>query len=234
MIPMMVDVLCDMDTGRTEGQVREIVTEFVDRLTGKQTIYQMIRLTEIVEEWGGGKRDPKEYKRHYNDLLHEHIRERRDALRSGAAAPREMLVPGAVDLLENLRRRGIELYLASGTDLPDVREEARLLKVERYFGGRIYGALDDYESFSKAMIVQQIIEERKAGPGELIGFGDGYVEIEVVKAGGGVAVGVATDEAACLEVDAWKRDRLVSAGADIIIPNFLNQERLVSWLLEEA
>jgi len=36
-------------------------------------------------------------------------------------------VPGSHALLEQLRRRGLTLYLASGTDLKFVRHEAELL-----------------------------------------------------------------------------------------------------------
>jgi len=45
-------------------------------------------------------------------------------------------------------------------------------------------------------------------------------EIEDVKFVGGIAVGVATDEAERQGVDEWKRSRLISAGADVIIPDF--------------
>jgi phosphoglycolate phosphatase len=38
---------------------------------------------------------------------------------------------------------------------------------------------------------------------------------------GGTAVGVATDEPECLAVDVKKRAWLAAAGADYIIPNYL-------------
>ena len=44
MIPMMVEVLSELNTGETEAEHRALVTEFIDRLTGRQTIYQMIQL----------------------------------------------------------------------------------------------------------------------------------------------------------------------------------------------
>jgi phosphoglycolate phosphatase len=65
---------------------------------------------------------------------------------------------------------------------------------------------------------------------EIVGFGDGYVEIEEVKLAGGVTVGVATKEPACAEVDDWKRQRLIGAGADFIVPNYLAHERLLDTL----
>ncbi len=63
-------------------------------------------------------------------------------------------------------------------------------------------------------------------------FGDGYVEIENVKEVGGTAVGVATAEPECDRVDEWKRQRLVGAGADFIIPNFLCHDWLMAALFD--
>jgi len=41
MVPMMVEILMELKTGETEEELTAVVREFVDRLTGKQTIYQM-------------------------------------------------------------------------------------------------------------------------------------------------------------------------------------------------
>ncbi len=49
------------------------------------------------------------------------------------------------------------MYLASGTDEIYMKEEARLLDVARYFDGGVYGALDDYKSFSKKILIQRIL-----------------------------------------------------------------------------
>ena len=123
-------------------------------------------------------------------------------------------MPGSHALLEDLRRRGLTLYLASGTDLKYVRHEAALLGVAEYFGEHIYGALDDYQNFSKQMIIERILRENDLHGEQLLGFGDGFVEIEEIKRVGGVAVAVASDEVNRRGVHAWKRDRLVRAGAD--------------------
>ena len=133
-------------------------------------------------------------------------------------------MPGAASILDYLSSRGLTLYLASGTDDANVKEEAALLGLSRFFGDRIYGAQEDLTSFSKALLVNRILTEAKYTGDDLVVFGDGYVEIEEVKKVGGTAIGVATAEPECLEIDAWKRDRLVSAGADFIVPNFVNIE----------
>jgi phosphoglycolate phosphatase len=123
------------------------------------------------------------------------------------------------------------LYLASGTDLKYVRHEAALLGVADYFGEHIYGALDDYHHFSKRMIIERILKENDLHGHELLGFGDGFVEIEEIKRAGGVAVAVASDEARRCGIHAWKRDRLVRAGADIVIPEYRRCERLLDYLM---
>ena len=65
---------------------------------------------------------------------------------------------------------------------------------------------------------------------ELLTFGDGYVEIENTAAVGGLAVGVASNEAERQGIDAWKRQRLIEAGAAIIIPDFREYEVLLDYL----
>jgi len=232
MVPMMVDVLEDTGTDESREQLTALVRDFVDRLTGKQTIYQMIELARQVRERGGEAREPLEYKRRYLDLLWERIEHRVAGLKSGEIDPETMRVPGALGILQNLRERGVRCYLASGTDQPYVLDEAEALGVTGYFDG-IHGALDDYENFSKAMVIEMIIEEHDLHGPELVGFGDGYVEIQNVADVGGIAIGVATDEERREGVDAWKRNRLIVAGADAIIPEFREHERLLRWLCAE-
>jgi phosphoglycolate phosphatase len=234
MVPMMVEILADLKTGESDEQLTEIVREFVGRLTGKQTIYQMIELADHVERRGGQALEPVAYKRMYLDRLWQKIEYRVEELRSGQVAPEKYLVPGSRELLERLKDRGIRLYLASGTDHDYMAEEARLLDVTRYFDGGVYGALDDYKSFSKGILIARIISNAEAKGDELLGFGDGYVEIEEVKKVGGVAVGVATDEPECRRIDDWKRQRLIGVGADVIIPNYLHTAELFSTLFAAA
>jgi phosphoglycolate phosphatase-like HAD superfamily hydrolase len=234
MIPMMVGVLRETGTRESDAELTAAVEEFVMRLNGRQTIYQMIQLAEEVEKRGGRPLGPLAYKHRYHDLLMQRIEGRLEALRGGRAAPQEWTVPGSHALLEALRRRGLTLYLASGTDLKYVRDEAGLLGVAGYFGEHIYGALDDYKNFSKQMIIEQILRDNGLRGEELLGFGDGFVEIEEVKRVGGVAVAVASDEERRRGVNAWKRQRLVRAGADIVIPEYRRWERLLEYLFPEG
>jgi phosphoglycolate phosphatase-like HAD superfamily hydrolase len=231
MVPMMVEVLQGTGTRESAESLSRLAREFVMQLNGKQTIYQMIRLAEEVRLRGGEPVEPVVYKRRYHDRLMERIAERRERLRSGQQPPELMLVPYSFELLGELRRRGATLYLASGTDESYVLEEARLLRLEEYFGPRIYGAPDDYESYSKAKVIERILATNRVDGSTLLGFGDGYVEIQNIKAAGGVAVAVASDEAERSgRPDLWKRDRLIGVGADLVIPDYRDFRPLVAYL----
>jgi len=235
MVPMMVEVLQETGTGESADALTQMVFEFVMQLNGKQTIYQMMRLAEEVRARGGTPQDPAVYKQMYHDRLMQRIAGRREALRCGKVPPREMLVPYSLEILEELRRRDVALYIASGTDERYVLEEARLLGLDKYFGPHIYGALEDYRTFSKALVIERILRENQVEGELLLGFGDGYVEIQNIKAAGGTAVAVASDEAGRSgKPDAWKRDRLIGVGADLVIADYRDWRDLVAYLWKET
>lgn len=219
MIPMMVEILQSTGTDESRDALTELVRLFVTDLTGKQTIYQMIRLAEEVEQRGGQAEDPLVYKNMYHDRLMQQIIHRLDGLRRGKISPVEYVVPGSFEVLKLMQKHNVRCYLASGTDEKYVLDEASLLGMDGYFE-KLYGAQDDYKNFSKRKVIQQIIAENNLHGDEVVAFGDGYVEIEEMKAVGGLAVGLATNEATRSGIDEWKRSRLVAAGADVILPDF--------------
>jgi len=233
MIPMMVEILLQTPHHQSEEELYAVVTDYVDRLTGKQTIYQMIQLCQEVRQRGGEPLDPLEYKWMYLDRLWKHIEGRVAGLKNGEIEPQEMMVPGAPAMITAMRARDVTCYLASGTDEPYVLDEAAALGLTPYFAG-IYGALDDYKRYSKRMVIEGILNENHLSGPELVTFGDGYVEIEDTKAAGGIAVGVASDEATRCGINEWKRRRLIQAGADIIVPDFREHEQLVAYLFDEG
>lgn len=231
MVPMMVEFLQATGTDQSPDDLRMICSQFVMELTGKQTIYQMIRLAEEITQRGGTPLDPIEYKNEYHDRLMRRIESRRERLRNETASPSEMLVPGSIELLEMLQQHGTRLYLASGTDEQYVREEVELLQLDKYFGEHIYGAQDDFRSFSKAQVIERILETNDVDGASLLGFGDGYVEIQNVRDAGGTAIAVATDEARRDgQPDPWKRNRLIGAGAHAVVPDYAEASRLIDWL----
>lgn len=232
MIPMMVDILLETPDHESREEIQNIVRAFVAKTTGKQTIYQMIQLAKEIEKRGGIPEDPLVYKDQYHNLLMDRIIHRLSGLRDGKIQPEELAVPGALGALQQITQAGVVCFLASGTDEKYVLEEASLLGISSYFQG-IYGAQDDYQSFSKRMVIQKIIKDHQLSGPEVVAFGDGYVEIEDAKAAGGVAIGLATDEASRSGVDAWKRDRLIASGADVIMPDFFPFPQLWDYLMPE-
>ena len=234
MVPMMVEILMNTDTNESKEEIEKLVVDFVDYLTGKQTIYQMIRLAEEVKKRGGNPRDPIEYKNLYYDRLNPIVRERIARLESGELSGEHLTVNGSVDFLKDLYNRGVRLYLASGTDIEYVVHEAEVLGVASYFKqGGIFGALKDYKNFSKEMVIQQILKDYHLSGSELMIVGDGVVEIKNAKDVNAIALGVASIEHNDYNMNAHKRQRLIDAGADLMITDFSEHEKLTAYLFEE-
>ena len=235
MVPMMVDVLLkETQTDETPEELERVVVEFVDNLTGKQTIYQMMQLCEEIEKRGGVPKQPLEYKDLYNSLLLPTVDERIAKLERGEIDAADLRVPMSLEFLQSLQKRGIKRYLASGTDVEFVRHEAELLGAASYFDGGIFGALREYQNFSKEMVIQQILDDFNLTGSQLLVVGDGSVEIENAKAVGAIAVGVTSVENNRYQMNSDKRGRLLHAGADILIPDFQDGDRLLTYLFDES
>jgi phosphoglycolate phosphatase-like HAD superfamily hydrolase len=227
MIPMMVEELRRTGTAESDADLTTLVGDYVARLNGRQTIFQMIQLADEVRQRGGVPREPGHYKDRFLDLLMQRVEVRLKEVRSGKA---DWTMPGARGLLDDLKRRGLGLYLASGTELAHVRREAEALGLTPYFGEHIYGPRDDADDFSKKKVIDAILRDNQLEGPELLAFGDGVVEMQEVKRVGGVAVAVASDEERRCGVDAWKREQLLRAGADIVIPEYRCRAQLLDYL----
>ena len=232
MVPMFVEAL-PPQAGDTEAALRQLVTDDIMRLNGKQTIYQMMQLADRIRERGGEPREPLWYKHEYLRRLDAHVGSRAIGLRTGAIDPESLLVHAARPFLEHLRSLGLTLYLASGTDEPAVKREAELLGLTEFFGPNIFGAQDDFQNFSKKLVIDRILRDHAIPGRGLLAFGDGYVEIQDTKRVGGLAIALATDEAnnGSGLVDQWKRTRLLGVGADAVLPDFRDAISLVNYLL---
>ena len=233
MVPMMVEILAETQTTETKKELQDVVIEFVDRLTGKQTIYQMIQLCEEVEKRGGAPLEPLEYKQMYNERLLPIVNDRIAKLEKGEVDKSEFLLRDSLDFLRKLCDRGVKLYMASGTDVEFVKHEADVLGITPYFTGGVFGAVKEYKTYSKAMVIQKILADYNLRGGQLFIVGDGFVEIENAKAVSAMAVGVASAENNIFGMNADKRVRLINAGADIIIPDYRDQDKLLEYLFQE-
>ncbi|MBM4041570.1 MAG: HAD family hydrolase [Planctomycetes bacterium] len=231
MVPLMVEMIAG-SVGDPDGAIRHEVERYVDESTGIQTVLQMDWLVKAV----AGHRGPdhaltaEEYKAIYNERLMRHIAERLARLESGQTPRDEMMLAGAEAFLQALAARGITLYVASGTDVEDVRREAAALGVARYFRGGIFGAVGASRQCSKAAVIRDILDTHRLEGPELLVVGDGPVEIREGKARGALTVGVASDEVRRRGLNPRKRERLLAAGADIIVPDFTAGEALLALL----
>jgi phosphoglycolate phosphatase len=209
------------------------VEGFVMALNGHPTIKQMERFAEEVTARGGTPDDPAAYLQQYLAALMAVVRGRWEALETGRARPEEWVVPNAHGILGEFQRREVPLFVASGTDFAHVAREVELLRLAPHVSGRVFAPKDNDATFRKRDVIERAVREVGVRGAELIGFGDGVVETQEVKRAGGVAVGVASVEAGARGVNAAKRDKLVAAGADLIVPDYEHAPELLAWLWGE-
>ena len=225
---LMIEAITGGDPGRTGqsllAKIRGRVKDYIEKSTGVQTILQMEALVEMVGEFNlvpvPERKDKAGYKKIYNQKLLDHIKNRLSQVRENLFARDDYIIGGVVDFLNELVKKDVILYLASGTDIGYVREEADVLGYAGLFKGGIYGAVDDVSKYSKKMVIENILKENHVDGNSLVVFGDGPVEIRECRKQGGLAVGVATDESKMSGTNYRKRSRLIKAGAQIVIPDF--------------
>ena len=216
-------------------RVVETVRKFIDDSTGIQTLVQMQGLKEMVREFGCVPEpqilDEFGYKAIYNEALMRMVRDRAAKLRRGELSVEDFVIKNAVAVLERLSQAGVRMYLASGTDREDVLDEAAALGYAHLFEGGIYGSVGDVKQEAKRIVLDRILGD--IGPDmvhRLVTFGDGPVEIRETHKRGGFTIGVAGDEIRRYGLDSSKRERLIRAGADMIIPDFSQMDRLLRLL----
>jgi rfaE bifunctional protein kinase chain/domain len=211
------------------------VRDFIDKTTGIQTITQMAGLVDLVKEFGLVPEpdilDAAGYKRIYNDALMSLVRERVRRLQKGELDISDFTLKNASELLRRLHKAGIKLYLASGTDEQDVKDEAKVMGYADLFEGRIYGATGNTGTDVKRVVVGRILNDVGAKNVHcLVTFGDGPVEIRETRKREGLTVGLASDEIRRFGLNASKRSRLIRAGAHLIVPDYSQMERLLATL----
>jgi rfaE bifunctional protein kinase chain/domain len=239
MAPMMIKaILGDKYHDADESLLRKVearVEEFIDKTTGIQTLVQMKGLVDLVTEFGFV---PKEnilneagYKKIYNEELLILVREREGKFKRGELSLDDLTIKNAIPFLKKLYDEGIKLYLASGTDVEDVKSEANVLGYDHFFEGRIYGAVGDITKEAKKIVLDRILDTiGESSFGNVATFGDGPVEIRETNKRGGISVGVASNELRRYGLNDKKRSRLIKAGADIIIPDFSQYPGLLGIL----
>jgi phosphoglycolate phosphatase-like HAD superfamily hydrolase len=178
---------------------------------------------EMLDEFG--------YKKIYNDELLKMVREREKKFQNGELSLEDLTLKNAIPFLQKLYDSGIKLYLASGTDVADVENEARGLGYDHLFDGRIFGAVGDINKEAKKIVLDRILDTiGVSAAGKVATFGDGPVEIRETNKRGGITIGVASNELRRYGLNESKRTRLIKAGADIVIPDFSQATHLLDLL----
>jgi rfaE bifunctional protein kinase chain/domain len=200
------------------------VREFIERTTGIQTIAQMHGLVQLIREFGlvpeDQIRSAAEYKEIFNRELIDVVDLRIAKLDCGELSISDFTMKGAVPFLRALRQAGVLLYLASGTDVEDVRKEAERLGYADVFEGRIYGSIGEVDKDAKRIVIEGVLNQINGAAEQIITFGDGPVEIRESVRRDGLAIGVASDELRRFGLNPEKRTRLIRAGANAVIPDF--------------
>ncbi len=231
MVPMMVEILEACPQAESRQELEALVMDFVDHLTGKQTIFQMMRLKEEVEKRGGESLEPLAYKQIYNDRILPVAENRLSGLKSGSIDPESLRVTGAYTLLKSFQDKGVKLYLASGTDVEFVKDEAQALGLAEFFDGGIFGALPNLKDFSKEMVIKKIVADFDLSGPELVVLGDGYVEILKGRQIDAITVGLVSPEGNQYHMNSNKRDRLIKAGSHLLVePDWGEWEILMDYL----
>jgi rfaE bifunctional protein kinase chain/domain len=216
-------------------KVHTRVIDFIDKTTGIQTLVQMKGLVELVKEFGlvpaDKILDEFGYKEIYNEELLKMVKVREAKITRGELALEDFTLKNAVLLLEKLYKAGVKLYLASGTDEEDVKNEARILGYDHLFEGGIYGAVGDVTKEAKKIVLDRILNTiGDSGNGQVSAFGDGPVEIRETRKRGGITIGIASNELKRHSLNESKRSRLIKAGADVIIPDYSQLPKLLELL----
>ena len=239
MTPMMIKaVLGEKFNNADEALYHKIesrVREFIDKTTGIQTLIQMKILLDVIREFGCVPEDQMldefGYKEIFNNELMQMVTKRENKLKQGELSVEDFTLKNAIPLLKKLHEAGVKLYLASGTDREDVKNEAEALGYDHLFKGGIFGAVGDVNKEAKKIVLDNILDMiGESETGQIATFGDGPVEIRETHKRGGITVGVASNEIRRYGLNPVKRTRLIKAGADIIVPDFSQSAELLSLL----
>ena len=230
---VMKPLMLEMISGNKpyDEKLEKEVDDYISESTGIQTIYQMKWLAKTVQERGNNPQAPSDlwwYKNEYNDRLMKTVNKRIERLMNREVSGTEYLIAGSEAFLKTLHEQGVRLYVASGTDHPDVLREAEALGVKKYFD-LIVGAPVGEENCSKEKVMQRLLKEEGLQGEEVAVIGDGKVEIRLGKEAGARTVGLATNEKDG-GLDEVKRERLIKAGADVIFGDFTEKKELLKFL----
>lgn len=236
MEPVMIDaVIGSSSTAASKPTMSRIIGDVrahIDRTTGVHTLAQMTGLIGLVRAHGlvpeEAILDEHGYKARYNERLIAMVAERIGRIQQGAAKVEDFEIKDAKQFLKMLSDAGILLHLVSGTDVADLRAEARLMGFAPYFGDRIHGAVGRVAHDAKRDLIQQLHRTEQAVGRRLLIVGDGPVEMQLGRKCDAYCLGIASNEASGRGLNTAKRRRLIRAGADAVVGDYEELSQLRS------
>ena len=214
--------------------LNEKIEILIKKTTGVQTIIQMVEMCHLITDFGYVKAEdmltPQEYKELYANKIRAVVKRKIGRFSSGALQLEDFTMKGALPFVQNLRDKGVTVYLASGTDQTDVLHELEQFGYSHLFNGGIFGSVGDTKNDPKKLVMQTIRKRilKEGGVlerGDCVVFGDGPVEIREGRNQDFVTIGLVSDEKQRYGLNLAKRERLILAGADFLIPDY-------SWAAE--
>ncbi len=207
----------------------DTIDVLIKKTTGVQTIIQMVEMCDLSRELGYAPPSqmltPYEYKELYAEKIRKAVKKKIERYKAGLLSLEDLTIKGAIPFLIKLREKGVTLYLASGTDQTDVMSELKEFGYDILFNGGIFGSVGDTENDPKKLVMRTIKDEiLKTGNelkrGDCVVFGDGPVEIREGRKQEFITVGINSDEKQRYGMNEKKRERLILAGADFLMPDY--------------
>lgn len=229
--------------GISVSEAVEWVINDIEQTIGIPTYQQMKRLADEISKRGGSTLSPQRYKDIYNEALTAMVKTNHQKLKEGGVKIEDLRMPGAIELVTELEKifGKNAMFLASGTDIQPVRESVKILGYEKYFEDRIIasGSNGNNNDCPKQLIIEKLIAERNLQPGQLLTFGDGVPEIEYTNQSGGICAGVLSPDQSHYEFRGHfsvekKKERLIRAGASLLVPDFRFSTNLVEIICSNS
>jgi len=239
---IMAMMMVEMIIGKakpSEPELNAIKSEvygFVRCSAGFHTILQMEELVAMIEGYGFVQcdeiRQATDYKAIYDKRLMASVNERLALFGYQKATAEDFMIRDVRKFLCNLSNQKVKMIVSSGTDEADLRRELDILKATKFFS-EIYGARATYDESNKRTVLRGLIEANGFEGKEIAVVGSGRIDMEVAKAFGCLAIGVASNE---IERHGWNVSKALNLARarvkpDILITDFRHNGRLLELLV---
>lgn len=196
---------------------------FIKKTLGENTVEQMLGMIEKAEQ--NGRNDipvsysekmalAEEHRKKYREILEKEVRGKR--IKTAKKNPDKFIVRGMKYLLEELKKRNIKIFVASGSEQEGkggIEEEAETLGLKHYFEA-VFGYNGSISPYNKENVVKWILNKYNLDPLQLLVVGDGPKEMKVGKKFGAVTIGLISNNVT--------RKILLDSGADFIVYNAID------------